>query len=110
MKYLTMLDWSDLAINGLWIAGLAWVLAVCSVSSYEAQEVGLRLRHMLRMPRQQVAITLGLSLCSLGMLLLSPRWWERALWCILLLLLLSRALWLRLRADHSDPGDGADQG
>jgi hypothetical protein len=75
-----MVDWTSLALNGLWVLGTAVILAAFSVSYYGALCHGERLRARLAGPAFQLPLALGLTLVSLGAALIGPRWWERALW------------------------------
>ena len=75
-----MIDWASLAFNGLWVMGVAVILAALSHSSYEAQRQGERLRTQLAAPGFQAWLSVGLALISLGLALIGPRWWERVLW------------------------------
>jgi len=77
---MTGLDWTGLAFNGLWVLGAAVILAAFSFACYEAQRRGERLRVRLAAPGFQSWLSAGLVLISLGMALIGPRWWERALW------------------------------
>ena len=77
------LDWAGLAFNGLWVLGTAVILAAFSFACYEAQRRGERLRVRLAAPGFQSWLSVGLVLISLGMALIGPRWWERALWAVL---------------------------
>ena len=75
-----MVDWASLAFNGLWVLGAAVILAAFSLSRYEAQRRGERLRMRLVVPGFQLPLLVGLALISLGVALIGPRWWERVLW------------------------------
>ena len=78
-----MVDWASLAFNGLWVLGAAVILAAFSLSRYEAQRRGERLRMRLVVPGFQLPLLAGLVLISLGVALIGPRWWERVLWGVL---------------------------
>ena len=78
-----MVDWASLAFNGLWVLGAAVILAALSLSRYESQRRGERLRARLAAPAFQLWLSAGLTLISLGVALIGPRWWERALWGVL---------------------------
>jgi len=75
-----MVEWTSLAFNGLWVLGVAVILAVFSLSSHEAHHRGERLWVRLATPGFQLSLMLGLVLISLGVALIGPRWWERVLW------------------------------
>jgi multisubunit Na+/H+ antiporter MnhB subunit len=78
-----MVEWTSLAFNGLWVLGAAVILASFSLSYYEAQRRGERLRARLVAPGFQLWLSVGLMLISLGVTLLEPRWWGRVLWGVL---------------------------
>ncbi len=75
-----MVEWTSLAFNGLWVLGAAVILAAFSLSYYEAQRRGERLRVRLAAPGFQLWLLAGLVLISLGVGLIGPCWWERLLW------------------------------
>jgi multisubunit Na+/H+ antiporter MnhB subunit len=79
----TGIDWAGLALNGLWVLGAAVILAAFSFACYEARRRSERLRVRLAAPGFQSWLSVGLVLISLGMALIGPRWWERALWGVL---------------------------
>jgi len=78
-----MVEWVNLASNGLWVLGAAIILAAFGVSCYGAQRLGERLRLRLAAPGFQLSLALGLLLFSLGMAMLGDHWWERTLWGLL---------------------------
>jgi len=78
-----MVDWASLAFNGLWVLGAAVILAALSLSRYESHRRGERLRARLAAPAFQLWLPVGLTLISLGVALIGPRWWERVLWGVL---------------------------
>jgi len=78
-----MIEWTNLAFNGLWVLGAAVILAALSLACYEAQRQGEPLRVRLATPSFQLSLSLGLLFISLGAALVGPRWWERVLWGLL---------------------------
>ncbi len=74
-----MIDWTGLIFNGLWVLGAAVILAALGLSHYQAQRQGERLRARLAAPAFQIWLNAGLTLISLGLVLIGPRWWERVL-------------------------------
>ena len=80
---MTRFDWVKLAFNGFWVLGAAVILAAFSFACYEAHRGGERLRLRLAVPGSQLWLLVGLVLISLGMALIGPHWWERALWSAL---------------------------
>jgi len=75
-----MVEWASLALNGLWVLGVAMILAAFSLSYYEAQRRGEQLWARLAAPGLRLPLAFGLLLISLGRALLGSRWWERVLW------------------------------
>lgn len=80
---MTRFDWVKLTFNGFWVLGAAVILAAFSFACYEARRRGERLWKRLAVPGSQLWVLVGLVLISLGMALIGPRWWERALWAAL---------------------------
>jgi len=102
-----MVEWSSLVFNGLWVLGAAVIVAVFSLSTYEARCRGRQLWVQLSLPGFRLPMTVGLVLISLGAALIGPRWWERVLWglfCILSVWQL-RTDWQEWKAksDHAQP-------
>lgn len=80
-----MIDWLALLFNGLWVVGLAALLATLSWASWRASETRCRLRDALNRASIRLAIHAGLALFCLGLALSDGRWWARALWALLAL-------------------------
>jgi len=78
-----MIDWPNLISNGLWVLGAAVILAALSFAHYQAQRQGERLRARLAAPAFQTWLAAGLTLISLALALIGPRWWQRVLWGLL---------------------------
>jgi multisubunit Na+/H+ antiporter MnhB subunit len=78
-----MTEWPSLVFNGLWVLGAAVILAAFSLSYYEARRRGERLRVQLEANSFQLRFLAGLVLISLGVALIGPCWWKRALWGLL---------------------------
>ncbi len=77
------LDWAGLASNGVWVLGVAVVLAAFSFYCYDAHVRRDKLRARLSSPGFQAWLMAGLALASLGGALTVSRWWERVLWGLL---------------------------
>jgi hypothetical protein len=75
-----LIDWPELALNALWIAGAVVALAVVSIGQWEARMQEVRLRTWLGRPAAQRALTLAAVLFCLGMLGTSGSVLERVLW------------------------------
>lgn len=80
-----MIDWTSLALNTLWILGLAVLLASLSAAYYHSQSHHLPLRRTLSQPPYQLATSLGLLLFSAGLAATSTALLERLLWLLLTL-------------------------
>ncbi len=78
-----MIDWPNLISNGLWVLGAAVILAALSFAHYQAQRQGEGLRVRLAAPAFQTWLNAGLTLISLALALIEPRWWQRVLWGLL---------------------------
>ena len=77
-----MIDWVNVIFNGLWVLGAAVILAALSFYHHDAQRRGERLRARLAAPGFQAWLSVGLTLISLSLALIGPRWWERVLWAL----------------------------
>jgi hypothetical protein len=84
----SVIDWTTLAADGLWIVGLAILVASLSYSTWLARTLGTPVRDVLRAETFQIVSAAGLALTSLGWgLSYSTQWWETgafgllAAWC-----------------------------
>ena len=78
-----MIDWFGVFTNALWIAGLAFLLALLSLArSARTQST----RQVLSQPMFRVATTGGLAAFALGMGLAAGSWFERIGWFIVVML------------------------
>ena len=75
-----MVDWTGLLTNGLWILGLAVILAAFSHAYWSAHQARVRLRDELSQATFQVLFWSGLTFVCVGVALSGGRWWERVLW------------------------------
>lgn len=78
-----MLDFGMILRNGLWILGLAVLLAVWSYARYTAIRQGVRTRQIMNKFRYALPADIGLLLFVAGMALTEPRAWARILWLVL---------------------------
>lgn len=76
--------WGILA-NGLWIAGLAVLLAGASWAHWRAGMERPRWRTMLKQAGIRRALNVGAGLFCAGMSATGRRWWEWVLWGLLAL-------------------------
>jgi len=78
-----VIDLRLVAANGLWILGLAVVLAGLSWAYWIAGTAGVRFRTALRRRPTQRVLDLGLALFCAGLAATARTGWERALWAML---------------------------
>jgi hypothetical protein len=97
-----LIDWLDLLKNSLWVLGLSLGLAVISMARWEAQASQKKLKQILEQPGKQILLDLaGVFFCA-GLATTSTRWWEVALWMILLaLIIFQTAIEIRRRIGSS---------
>jgi hypothetical protein len=74
--------WSVVS-SGLWIAGLAVLLAVLSWAHWIAAGQQTRMRVVLAHARPRQVLHLGLALLCAGLAATGRAWWERVLWGLL---------------------------
>jgi hypothetical protein len=79
-----MIDWYRLAANGLWIAGLAVIVAAFSYHDWVARETKRPRRDLFRQRSWQLPWTAGMCLTCAGWgLSQASWWWETVLWLAL---------------------------
>ena len=83
-----MIDWYGVFRNGLWIAGLAVILAAVSYADWRRalQSPKESMRHALGRPAFLTAFSIGMVLFCAGLALSGTVWWEIAAWALLGLL------------------------
>jgi hypothetical protein len=74
------MDWSNLGINWIWIAGLALGLATLGYAAAQSVMRGEKLRDRLKLRGYQAGFMAAASLFSLGMGLTARNTWEMILW------------------------------
>jgi hypothetical protein len=77
---LDLSDWIGLASCALWVLGLALSLATTSMAHYRARSGGVCLWSRLKLPGSQLALTLGGSLFFAGLVLGSEPLWQKVIW------------------------------
>lgn len=82
-NYLKLIDWGMLAFSGLWISGLAVVLAIFGLVRYAAQRTARRFGDVLKESGYQAGMNAGLALFCLGLIGSSRHWWEVVAWIAL---------------------------
>ena len=88
-----MIDIWGILANGLWILGLAVLLAALSWAHWAASTGRVRFRAVLCWPWLRRVVSLGLVLFCLGLMMTGRTWWERALWVALTVAWMAQA-WL----------------
>ena len=78
-----MIPWGGLLANGLWLLGLALLLATWSLAYDEGQRSGRRVGPVLRKRGYVRASIMGLLLFCAGLAATETRWWARLLWLLL---------------------------
>lgn len=81
-----MIDWANLAANGLWILGCAVILATFSYASWDASTSGEKLGARIGRPAYQVAFSLGTLLFTTGLAAAAGELFARIVWGVLGLL------------------------
>ena len=99
-----MVSWPGLVGNALWICGLAVCLATLSMAHYESRVGQDRLGSRLRRPEIHLALAVGMSLFSTGLLLSSGTWWEKVIWgvCAVLFIVWAVRAWRRRGATRDE--------
>ena len=81
-----MIDWVNVALNALWIFGLAIILAAFSYHHWLAGETSCRLRDVLSYRSWKIPFSTGMLLTCIGFGYgVADRRWERAIWTALAL-------------------------
>jgi hypothetical protein len=78
-----MIDIWGVMANGLWVLGLALLLATLSWAHWAASMERTRFRTILGRPGVQRTTNLALALFCLGLATTARKWWERAVWGLL---------------------------
>lgn len=81
-----MIDWANLAANGLWILGCAVILATLSYASWDASTLSEKMGARIGRPSYQMALSLGTFLFTLGLAASTGGLFARIIWGVLALL------------------------
>jgi hypothetical protein len=73
-------DWIGLTSGLLWVLGLAICLAALSMARYLSHTSDAPALGSLKQAGLQLALSVGLALFFIGLLLGSDPWWERGAW------------------------------
>ena len=104
-----MIDWWDVGVNALWIAGLAIFLAAVSYHSAAKAQAQPQPRLLWS---GEIWPAVGLALFCLGLGLTSAETWKRVVWLALMALAITQPFisrWLERRR-KDPPKPGAEQG
>ena len=77
-----MVDVWGVVSSGLWIIGLAFLLAVLSRAHWSAAKERVRFAAVWARPDVQRALYAGAILVSAGLACTSRVWWERTVWIV----------------------------
>lgn len=88
--------------NGLWITGLAILLATWSYARYAADKAGVKTRDKLNELRYSLIINLGTLLFVVGMALTETRVWAQILWSVMGVLMIVQA-YVQIKASGTPP-------
>jgi hypothetical protein len=81
-----VIDWANVALNGVWIAGAAILVAALSYHRWLAQETSVTFKSMRARRSWKISVSAGMALVCLGVGCgLADRRWERVLWTGLLI-------------------------
>ena len=75
-----MSDWIGLVSGALWVLGLALCLATVSMAHYHARADGERTWSRLKLPGSRLALAIGGSLFFAGLVFGSGSLWEKVIW------------------------------
>ncbi|MGC9522073.1 MAG: hypothetical protein ACP5HG_09350 [Anaerolineae bacterium] len=92
----------DVVRNGLWILGLAVLLATWSWARYAAYEDHVKTKEKLNEFTYALILDVGLALFIAGMALTEDRWWARLLWVALGLVVIVHAVLQTIESRRAD--------
>ena len=78
-----MVDWLGVVTNGLWVLGLAGMLAALSYFDYYARTRGRPVRQVLNAPMFFRPFSLAGVLFCVGVAVSGVSWWQRVAWAVL---------------------------
>jgi hypothetical protein len=77
-----MVHWQEIAVNSLWVFGLAMLLAVLSYENWFRSQTVDHPSQASRSGNVERFFYPALGLISLSLLLLATVWWEQLIWLI----------------------------
>ena len=97
-------DWIGLAGSGLWVLGLALCLATISMAHYYSRAAGEPTWDRLKLPGSRLVLMVGGSLFFAGLVLGSEPLWEKVIWGLCAVALITWAV--RSRRGPGTMGEG----
>lgn len=94
-----MINWYNVIANGLWITGLALLLAVISHSRWEARQYNRPWKQVLSAARWQRRLDLAMAFFTAGLCATAATWYEQGIWGLLCLIYVGALL-----HHYRDPG------
>ncbi len=94
--------------NGLWILGLAVLLATWSYARYAAYEARVKTRDMLNELKYALVMDLGMLLFVAGMAATESRIWALVLWILIGVAIVVHG-YLQIRESRATAGTGTGQ-
>lgn len=98
-----MLDWSSLALDFLWVLGLAVIVATVSYYYWLTAETTLSDRRLGDVPTCIIGVSFGGWLFCVGMAGLARYWWEGAAWGVLVILF-AWVMWKSWKSSRNSGG------
>lgn len=86
LYFLAVIDWFSVAINSLWIFGLAILLASFSYHYWLSTAEKRPFRAQFSAPAFLTPVWIGFSFIGLGLIGTSQSWWETGIWTFFTLL------------------------
>ncbi len=96
-----MIDWVGVVTNGLWVLGLAGMLAAWSYFDYDAKIHGKPVRQVLNAPMFIRPFSLAAVVFCMGVAASGGSWWQRVAWAVLAILFAVQAWKSREPVDPS---------
>jgi hypothetical protein len=81
-----MIDWLGVVTNGLWMLGLAGMLATLSYFDYNTRSYGKPARQVLNAPMFIRSFSWAAATFCLGVAASGGSWWQRVAWIVLAVL------------------------
>jgi hypothetical protein len=97
-----MIDWLGVLTNGLWVLGLAGMLATLSYFDYHAKTRSLPLRRVLNAPMFVRPFSWAAVVFCIGVAASGGSWWQRLAWAVLAVLFAVQA-WKSCEPADSGP-------